>query len=216
MFLDSDHIWSQVIGTPAWQQPRPALFLDRDGVIVEEVDYLHRLSDVVLIPGAAETIAAAKRLGVPVVIVTNQAGIGRGYYGWMDFMSVQEAILAELSRSGAAVDGVFACPYHPHGVAPYAHPDHPARKPQPGMLLRAAEMMGIDLRRSWIVGDKSSDLMAGRAAGLRGGLLVLTGYGSAHREATAALQSTEFEVRIGPSIRTALALTGLDMQVLSH
>ncbi|MFQ5773400.1 MAG: D-glycero-alpha-D-manno-heptose-1,7-bisphosphate 7-phosphatase [Kiloniellaceae bacterium] len=205
-FLDSDGIWAQVLGPAAVAAgpPRPALFLDRDGVIVEEVGFLHRPEDVRLIPGAAAAIAAANRTGVPVVVLTNQSGIGRGLYGWAAFAATQDRIVAELAGAGAALDMVLACPFHPDGAPPYRHPDHPCRKPRPGMLVRAGERLGLDLAASWIVGDRAADLEAGRAAGLAGGLHVLTGHGAAERPSVRALRVDRFEVRLGESIAAAL------------
>src|ERR1051325_7029504 len=165
-FLLPDGVWCQAITAPQRKSARPALFLDRDGVIVEEVPYLHRTEDVVLIPGAAAVIAAANNRGVPVVIVTNQAGIGRGYYGWREFSQVQDLISQELARGGARVDAVLACSYHP---AKLMGSDKPDRKAPPRMLLRAATSLQLHLAQSWIVGDKTSDLEAGRAGGLAGG-----------------------------------------------
>ena len=95
---------------------RPALFLDRDGAVVEDTEYLCRAEDIVMIPGAAAVIAAANRLGIAVVLVTNQAGIGRGYYGWAEFKTVQQAIVAALAREGARLDAVYACAHHPEGA----------------------------------------------------------------------------------------------------
>jgi D-glycero-D-manno-heptose 1,7-bisphosphate phosphatase len=207
-FLDSERIWCQVLRRPAGTIRRPALFLDRDGVITEEVNYLHRPEDIVLIDGAAEVLASANRLGLPVILVTNQAGIGRGYYGWEAFEHLQDALFAQLAALGALVDAVFACPYHPDGVGEYAS-DHPARKPRPGMLFRAAEMLDVSLRTSWMVGDKVSDVAAAQAASLRGGLLVLTGHGREHRNAALALRSPDFKVIVGRSILDALRLPGL-------
>ena len=154
----------------------PALFLDRDGTLNEEVGYLCRPEDVVLFPGAARALARLNALGVPVLVVTNQAGIGRGMYGWDAFRAVSARIDQLLAEEGARLDGTYAAPHHPRGVAGYRHPDHPDRKPNPGMLLRAAREHGIDLSRSWMVGDKALDLEAGRRAGCRVAL-VRTGYG---------------------------------------
>lgn len=207
--LNPDNIWCQIFAPPQQGEARPALFLDRDGVVIEYVRYLHRAADVVLIPGAADTIAAANRLGVLVVLVTNQAGVGRGYYGWQEFLDVQGVLLAGLEDIGAHLDGVFACPHHANGTGPYAHPAHPARKPRPGMLLRAAGLLGINLDNSWIVGDASDDLAAGRSAGLRGGVLVMTGRGVTQRDAAVALSSPEFEVVVAPSIRNVTGLIPL-------
>lgn len=211
-FLDKNGVWCQLLGDHVQVPNRPALFLDRDGVIVEDVAYLHRPGDVVLITGAAEVIAAANRANIPVVIVTNQAGIARGYYGWADFQQVQGAILHSLECAGARVDAVLACPHHESGSGEYFHPCHPSRKPRPGMLLRAAGMLDLELRRSWIVGDRTSDLLAGRAAGLRGGILVLTGQGPAHRQSVVDLQTPDFEVRIADSVRQVTALLPLFSQ----
>lgn len=178
-------------GAPADQEPglfscrlstrdyegKPCLFLDRDGVLVEETHYLHRIEDVVLISGVAEAIANANALGVPVVMVTNQAGIGRGYYSWRDFERVQQHIIEACASVGARWDMVLACAYHGEGIAPYRLDGHSWRKPQPGMLLEAARVLKIDVSRSHIVGDTLADLQAGVEAGLSGGTLVMTGHG---------------------------------------
>jgi D-glycero-D-manno-heptose 1,7-bisphosphate phosphatase len=187
-------------------EPQPALFLDRDGVIIEDPGYLCRAAAVRVIEGAAALIAAANRRGIPVVEVTNQAGIGRGYYGWNDFVAVQEALAHLLGREGASLDAVFACPYHRDGISPWDHPAHPARKPRPGMLLAAERLLCLDLGRSWIVGDKLADLQAGYHAGLRGGMHVLTGEGSRERAAVTQWAPENFELRLGDSISDAEGL----------
>ncbi len=155
---------------------KAAVFLDRDGTLNEETGYLHKPEDVVLFPGSAEAIAKLNARNIPVIVVTNQAGIGLGKYGWEDFHSVMERITELLAAAGAHMDGVYAAPHHEKGVGEYAHPDHPDRKPNPGMMLRASEEHGLDLARSWMIGDKKIDLEAGRNAGCRVAL-VLTGYG---------------------------------------
>jgi D-glycero-D-manno-heptose 1,7-bisphosphate phosphatase len=184
----------------------PALFLDRDGVVVEEVGYLARVEDMRLIAGAGAVIAAANARRIPVVLVSNQAGIGRGYFGWAEFAAVQAAIAGALAAAGARIDAVYACPHHPHGKGGYAHPDHPARKPNPGMLLRAAADLALDLGGSWLVGDKTIDVDAARRAGLAGALHVLTGHGDAERAKAAAIAASGFARRLGRSIGDALAL----------
>ena len=184
--LDDDLIWAEYFA-PA--RPAPALFLDRDGVMVEEVHYLHRAEDVRIIPGTVETIRWARNRGWHVVVVTNQAGIGRGRFTWPDYVAVHEHILALLESADAMVDAILACPFISDGVEPFSHPDHPCRKPNPGMLLKAAAELDIDLANSWIVGDKTADLEAGRNAGLAGGILVATGYGAAERERIGHLEN---------------------------
>lgn len=155
----------------------PCLFLDRDGVLVEETNYLHRIEDVVLIPSVVEGVAKANSLGLAVAMVTNQAGIGRGYYEWREFELVQQHILDACASVGARFDLILACAYHAEGIPPYKHEAHLWRKPAPGMLLEAARVLGVDLSTSHIVGDTLADLAAGAQAGLPGGTLVLTGHG---------------------------------------
>jgi D-glycero-D-manno-heptose 1,7-bisphosphate phosphatase len=202
--LDSEGVWCQIIRRPT--PGRPALFLDRDGAVVEDTGYLHRVDDIVLIPGAAEVIAAANQQRVPVIMVTNQSGIGRGYYGWAEFKSVQEAIVSTLAIEGARIDAVYACAHHPQAEGDLAHPDHQARKPNPGMLLQAASALAVDLKSSWLVGDKADDIEAAKRAGIAGALLVATGYGGGEGQRAATLASPAFEVRFGRSIADAMTL----------
>jgi len=207
-FREDLGIWIRAAAQPP-AEVRPALFLDRDGVIVEDPGHLSRVADLELIPGAADLIASANHRGVPVVEITNQAGIGRGYYGWKEFLKVEAALASELAARGAAIDAVLACPYHPDGVPTWVHPAHPARKPRPGMLLAAERLLNLDLKHSWIVGDKLDDLLAGYNAGLYGGLHVLTGRGPAHRQLVLDWCPKSFEVRFADSIREAATLVGV-------
>jgi D-glycero-D-manno-heptose 1,7-bisphosphate phosphatase len=202
--FDSEGVWCQILRRPA--PGRSALFLDRDGAVVEDTGYLRRADDIVIIAGAAEVIAAANQRNVPVIMVTNQSGIGRGYYGWTEFKSVQDAIIASLAAEGARIDAVYACAHHPEAEGSLAHPDHPARKPNPGMLLQAASALAIDLKSSWLIGDKADDIEAAKRAGIAGALQVATGYGNAQRQRAATLASPTFEVRLGRSIADAMTL----------
>jgi len=202
--LNSEGVWCELPTTPA--PGRPALFLDRDGVIVEDTKYLCRAEDIIMIPGAAGVIAAANTRGIAVVLVTNQAGIGRGYYGWSEFKAVQQAIVFTLVAEGARLDAVYACPHHPEGRDEFAHPDHPARKPNPGMLLQAACDLALDLKRSWLVGDKVSDIEAAKRAGIAGAMQVATGHGIAERQRVSTLATPAFEVRFARSIADAMTL----------
>ncbi len=209
--IDEDGVWRQVLTRVAGPPRRPALFLDRDGVIVEEVHYLHKIEDMRVIAGAENVIRRANEMSVPVVVVTNQAGIGRGIYDWPAFIAVQEAMLDALADAGAFVNAVFACPHHAEGIEPYNVADHPARKPNPGMLLAAADMMPIDLGRSWIVGDRSGDIAAAKRAGCAGGVHVATGHGARAEERRAALEydSDGFRAAGAPSIVEAAASISL-------
>jgi D-glycero-D-manno-heptose 1,7-bisphosphate phosphatase len=159
----------------------PAVFLDRDGVLVEDVGYLHRVSDIRYLEGALAAIASLNAMDLPVVLITNQAGIGRGMYGWSEFEQVQEQIDRDLAGYGGRLDGVWACAAHPLGMGECAHPCHPFRKPNAGMIEDAAEGMQLDLRRSWLIGDQPSDIEAGLRAGVAGVCHVATGYGAATR-----------------------------------
>ena len=184
-FVDEDGTWIEILGQPGPDPaPVPALFLDRDGVVVVETHYLHEVEKTELIPGAGATIALANQRGLPVVMVTNQGGIGRGLYGWADFEAVQDRIKTELAAQGAHFDAICACAYHPDGRAPYAG-DHDDRKPNPGMLLKVARALEIDLARSWIVGDMPTDMGAGRNGGLAGGIHVNSGWPDLRQKALA-------------------------------
>jgi D-glycero-D-manno-heptose 1,7-bisphosphate phosphatase len=180
--------------------------LDRDGAIVQEAGYLHRVKDIRIIPGAANVIAAANKRSVAVVMVTNQSGIGRGYYGWTEFKAVQNTIIAALAAAGAVLNAVYACAHHPEGKGLLGHPNHPARKPNPGMLLQAASALTLVLKSSWLIGDKADDVEAAKRAGIAGALLVATGYGDTERERAATLATPGFEVRFGSSIADAMML----------
>jgi D-glycero-D-manno-heptose 1,7-bisphosphate phosphatase len=202
--LDPEGIWCQI--AQGCLRGGPALFLDRDGVVVEDVDYLHRVEDIAMCEDAVAVIAAANVNKVAVVLVTNQAGIGRGYYGWAEFQAVQQAIQSTLADEGAHFDAVYACPHHRDGKGVFAHPDHPARKPNPGMFQRAAAALAIDLSQSWLVGDRVTDIEAAKRAGLAGALHVLTGYGRQERAAALALCGPGFDVRAASTIGGALTL----------
>jgi len=209
--LDGDHLWSQVLNRAQGPGRRGGLFLDRDGVVVEEVHYLHKPADVQLIDGAAQVVAEANRRGIPVVLITNQAGIGRGHYGWSDFIAVHDRLNDELAALGAFVNAVFACPHHGDGRPPYDRADHPWRKPNPGMLLAAAERLPLRLAESWIVGDRATDIEAGRNAGLAGGIHVATGYGAeaAERARALAFAGDRFLALAAPTIAEAAKLLPL-------
>jgi len=202
--IDSAGLWCEVAADA--RRGGAALFLDRDGVVVEDTEYLCRPEEVVFVPQAAAVIGAANRAGIAVVLVTNQSGIGRGYYGWNEFAAVQEAVTARLAALGARFDAIYACPHHPDGKGAFLHPDHPARKPNPGMILRAAADLDLELLQSWLVGDKAADIAAAKRAGLAGAMLVMTGHGAKERAQAAALAGADFEVRFASSIALATTL----------
>lgn len=151
---------------------RRAVFLDRDGTLNVEVNYLHRIEDFVLVPGAAEAVRALHAAGWFVVLVTNQAGIARGYYDQAALHTLHAYMARELAVNGARIDAIYFCPHHPDFSGACD-----CRKPAPGMLRQAASEHDLDLAQSWFVGDTTGDLGAGRAAGCRT-ILVRTGYGA--------------------------------------
>lgn len=146
---------------------QPALFLDRDGVINVDSEYVYLPENFKFVNGIFQLVRTANQLGYLVVVVTNQAGIGRGYYTEADFHSLTQWMLEEFSRRGARIDAVYFCPDHPeHGIGRYRNTSN-YRKPGPGMLFQAAHDLKISLPDSLIVGDKETDLKAGEAAGIR-------------------------------------------------
>lgn len=144
---------------------RPALFLDRDGVINEDHGYSHRIEHFAWVRGVFETVRTANALGLAVIVVTNQAGIARGYFTEQDFRRLTDWMQSEFDAAGAPVTAVYYCPYHPEGLAPY-NIVSPNRKPAPGMLFQAAAEHRLDLGNSMLIGDQESDILAGTAAGL--------------------------------------------------
>lgn len=152
------------------------VFLDRDGTVCEEVGYVNHVTRCRLLPRSTEAIRLLNDAGHKVAIVTNQAGVARGYFDEAMIGRVHERLHTLLSQGGARVDGIYYCAHHPSAGDPPYRADCDCRKPRPGMILRAAREIGIDLGRSFIVGDSSRDVEAGAAAGVQP-VLVLTGYG---------------------------------------
>jgi D-glycero-D-manno-heptose 1,7-bisphosphate phosphatase len=147
------------------------LILDRDGVVNVDTGYLHKVEECRFVDGIFDMARAFAARGFRIIVATNQSGIGRGYFGDAEFHRLMDWMKDEFRRHGAAIDAVYHCPDHPtEGVGLYRR-ENPWRKPGPGMILQAAADLGLDLSRSWCVGDKPSDVAAGRAAGV--GTLVL-------------------------------------------
>lgn len=154
--------------------PRRALFLDRDGIINHDAGYTHRREEFVFVDGIFALASLAHRRGFALVIVTNQAGIGRGYYTEADFHALMDWVTGEFARQGAPIARVEYCPDHPTaGIGAYRR-DSDRRKPAPGMLRDAAAALGLHLPDCIMVGDKASDAVAGQRAGVRQAILVST------------------------------------------
>ena len=155
---------------------QPAVFIDRDGTLTEEVGYVNHPRRLRLLPRSAEAIRRLNRSGLKAVMVTNQSGVARGYFSEEVLQAVNEALVSQIKAEGAYLDGLYVCLHHPtEGTPPYRAACD-CRKPEPGLLTRAAADLGLDLSRSWMVGDKISDVLVARRAGA-GSILVLTGYG---------------------------------------
>lgn len=152
-----------------------AVFIDRDGTLNVEKDYLYRIEEFEFVDGAVEALRLLNQAGFFVVVVTNQSGIARGYYTEEDLAVLHRHVQSLFADEGVRVDAWYYCPHHPEGQGVYRQ-DCICRKPLPGMLLQAAVEHGIDLTKSWMIGDKLVDVEAGLAAGCRP-MLVGTGYG---------------------------------------
>jgi D-glycero-D-manno-heptose 1,7-bisphosphate phosphatase len=150
--------------------------MDRDGCLTEEVGYVNHPARIRLLPRTAEAIRRLNRAGVAAVMVTNQAGIAKGYFSEETLAAVNDEMLRQLEARGARLDGLYICTHHPEEGEPPYRAACDCRKPQPGLLRRAASELGLALDASVMVGDKISDVAAGRAAGTAA-VLVLTGYG---------------------------------------
>lgn len=158
-----------------------AVFLDRDGVINVEKGYLHRIEDFEFLPGVPQALLRLKEAGFLLIVVTNQSGVARGFYPLEAVHELHRYLQGELAAAGVAIDGFYICPHHPdHG--PENQPqDCSCRKPLPGLIEQALDDFQIDPSGSYLVGDKLSDIEAGKAAGCRC-LLVRTGYGASAAE----------------------------------
>lgn len=157
------------------------IFFDRDGTVNTEVDYLSSPEELELIPGTAEAIREANQLGVKVFVITNQSGIARGLITEQDLRNIHSRLEKMLSRHGAKIDAIYYCPHHSESGLPPYNVVCECRKPGTGMLRTAAKEFGVDLSRSFVVGDKLVDVMAGENAGCTS-ILVLTGYGISEKE----------------------------------
>jgi D-glycero-D-manno-heptose 1,7-bisphosphate phosphatase len=177
--------------------PRRALILDRDGVVNEDSGYLHRIEDCRFVEGIFALAHAFVRRQFAIVIATNQSGIGRGLYTEADFARLMSWMCGEFARHGADIAGIYHCPDAPDTVPPSTWNGHRLRKPGPGMFLKAAAELSLDLAHSWLVGDRPVDIEAGRAAGV--GTLVLY-------EPSAAAVARRGDLWIAPRLADIAAL----------
>ena len=155
---------------------RPAIFMDRDGTLSHEIGYVNHASRFQLFPWAVDAVRLVNRAGWAAVLVTNQAGVARGYFPESVIHEVHARVQAALGAGDARLDGLYVCMHHPSAGEPPYRQDCECRKPRPGMLLRAQRELDLDLARSWVVGDRHGDLQVAWNAGARGAL-VKSGYG---------------------------------------
>ena len=180
---------------------QPAVFLDRDGVINQESEYVHRIDDFHFIDGVFDACRQLNKAGFRLIVITNQAGIARGYYTEDEFHRLTKWMLDEFTLHGIKIDDVYYCPHHPvHGVGQYLR-QCDCRKPGPEMILRAAREHSLDLPQSILVGDKASDIEAGRAAGVGCCVLVLSG----HTPAANEMKKADAILKDLPAVANALA-----------
>ena len=150
---------------------RPGVIFDRDGVLNIDHGYVGQIARWEWTPGARRAVRRLNDAGYVVAVATNQSGVARGYFDEAAVETVHAAMRADLAAEGAKVDAIYMCPFLADATTPaYAHPDHPDRKPNPGMLLRAIDDLNLDPTRTVMIGDKAADLEAARRAGVAGAL----------------------------------------------
>ena len=184
-----------------WRNPRGALFLDRDGVVIEDVHYIKSSRDVQVCAGAADLVRYCNQIDLPVVIITNQSGIGRGYFTWSDYDRVTQRMI-ELLGDYAKITAIYANGYGP------SHKPATWRKPSCGMVLAAAKDLHLDVASSILIGDRLSDIQCGCSAGIKSLVHVKTGKGDAERELVDKWWEAQTEIEVGLSKR--ISMTRID------
>ncbi len=190
---------------------RPAVFLDRDGTLVREVGYLDSPGKLELLPGATDALRMFHQMGFLRIVVSNQSGVARGYFDENTVREVQVAFEKLLEQANSAVDAFYYCPHHPTAGASRYRKQCDCRKPEPGMLLQAARDFSIDLAESYMIGDKESDIAAGKKLGLRT-ILVLTGYGRETAERIKKMPPRDLPDHIAGDIGEAAELISRDRE----
>ncbi len=151
------------------------VFLDRDGTLIRDLGYTHRIEDYELLPGVVAGLRRVLDSGYRLAVITNQSGIGRGYYSAEQYEAFQAHLVDDLARQGVPIEASYVCPHHPDAECE-------CRKPRPALLYRAREELGADLARSWVIGDSAVDAGLAQQGGCRGAVLVRTGGGDASNE----------------------------------
>ncbi|OGV51253.1 MAG: hypothetical protein A2017_16700 [Lentisphaerae bacterium GWF2_44_16] len=156
---------------------KKACFLDRDGVLIEEVNYIKSPEQVKIIPAVFSALKKLREKGYLCIVISNQSGVARGYFKEENISKIQDRIDELLKEKELKIDGYYNCPHHPDGIVPEYRKNCDCRKPRPGMIIRAAKEHSIDLSKSFMIGDKISDIKAAENAGCHVGIMVRTGHG---------------------------------------
>ena len=172
--ITKDGIWMDLRMVPL-KNPRPALFLDRDGIIIRDCGFISDPEKIDIIQDTVDLIRFANQAAIPVVVVTNQSGIDRNLFGWHSFYRVETEISEKLRALGVKLDATAACPFHPDYTFNFSDDHAWWRKPEPGLIIEISKHLGIALSRSWIIGDRWRDIEAGRRANLSGGIMISPG-----------------------------------------
>lgn len=163
------------------------VFLDRDGTLIRDLGYTHRIEDYELLPGVVAGLRRMLDSGYRLAVITNQSGIGRGYYGEEQYAAFQAHLVDDLARQGVPIEASYVCPHHPDAGCE-------CRKPRPALLYRARGELGADLARSWVIGDSAVDVGLAQRGGCRGAVLVRTGSGEASTDVPSEVpQASSFE-----------------------
>ncbi len=170
--VDDVGLWSEVINNTDNFTNKAAIFMDRDGTFIEDCGYLSDPKKVKLIESSCSFLKKCNDANIPVIVVTNQSGIARGYFTWDDFSNIEKVVREFLKRQNIFLDMVCACGYYKEGNEKYRIDKELWRKPHPGMINEAGKKLNINLSKSWIIGNNSSDIEAGRNAGLAGGIFL--------------------------------------------
>ena len=194
--INKQNIWVEKFSKKNFENS-PCLFLDRDGVLIDWKDYTMKIKDMKLVMGSEKIIKECNKKEIPVILITNQGGLGLGIHTWSYFIKIQKKIINQLQKKKARIDGVVACPHHPLAKGNYKHKNHPCRKPNGGMFLIAK----TNTKTLLFVVNKINDLIAANSKGLKKGFLVLTGYGKEEKEKINLLPKNFFAVKILSSLK---------------